>query len=179
MFSFCSIIWLQVWNSNCVGMKLRHWVWKSQGWIQWWKKAKDKQNKIQTAWTTRDKDFVSEFELNFSFFIFLTRFVKCRGGINFTQPVHRDKPPQMGHHYLWGSKQLNLAYSTIYGQYTGKSPLFPRSVNNGMGKRTCTRLCMDTISQLLYKPTMSNIFFACFDTWGIAIQVREISECNQ
>jgi len=27
----------------------------------------------------------------------------------------------MGHHYLWGSKQLNLAYSTIYGQYTGKT----------------------------------------------------------
>lgn len=25
----------------------------------------------------------------------------------------------MGHQYLWGSKQLNLAYSTIYGQYTG------------------------------------------------------------
>lgn len=46
------------------------------------------------------------------------RFVKCRG-IMFTQPVHRDKPPQMGHHYLWGSKHHNLAYTTIYGQYTG------------------------------------------------------------
>lgn len=47
------------------------------------------------------------------------RFVKCRG-LSFTQPVHRDKTPQMGHQYLWGSKQLNLAYSTIYGQYSGK-----------------------------------------------------------
>lgn len=46
------------------------------------------------------------------------RFVKCRG-IMFTQPVHRDKPPQMGHHYLWGSKHHNLAYTTIYGQYSG------------------------------------------------------------
>ena len=46
------------------------------------------------------------------------RFVKCRG-LQFVQPVHRDKPPQMSHHYLWGSKQLNLAYSTQYGQYTG------------------------------------------------------------
>jgi hypothetical protein len=55
-----------------------------------------------------------------SFFPSFTRFVKCRG-ITFTQPVHRDKPPQMGHHYLWGSKQLNLAYSTIYGQYTGET----------------------------------------------------------
>lgn len=25
----------------------------------------------------------------------------------------------MSHHYLWGSKQLNLAYSTQYGQYSG------------------------------------------------------------
>ncbi|XP_072158041.1 cytoplasmic FMR1-interacting protein-like [Bemisia tabaci] len=31
------------------------------------------------------------------------RFVKCRG-MTFTNPVHRDKPPQMGHAYLWGSK---------------------------------------------------------------------------
>ncbi|CAH0392641.1 unnamed protein product [Bemisia tabaci] len=37
-------------------------------------------------------------------------FVKCH---------ERDKPPQMGHAYLWGSKQLNLAYTTIYSQYTG------------------------------------------------------------
>ncbi|CAH0763037.1 unnamed protein product, partial [Bemisia tabaci] len=46
------------------------------------------------------------------------RFVKCCG-ITFTNPVHRDKPPQMGHAYLWGSNQLNLAYTTIYSQYTG------------------------------------------------------------
>ncbi|XP_071452530.1 cytoplasmic FMR1-interacting protein isoform X2 [Hetaerina americana] len=46
------------------------------------------------------------------------RFVKCKQ-IFFTQTVHRDKPPQMSHHYLWGSKQLNLAYNTMYGQYTG------------------------------------------------------------
>lgn len=25
----------------------------------------------------------------------------------------------MSHHYLWGTKQLNLAYSTQYGQYSG------------------------------------------------------------
>jgi len=46
------------------------------------------------------------------------RFVKCRG-IAFAQPVHRDRPPQMGHHYAWGSKQLNMAYTSIYAQYTG------------------------------------------------------------
>lgn len=33
--------------------------------------------------------------------------------------MQRDKPPQMAHHYLWGSKQLNAAYSAQYGQYTG------------------------------------------------------------
>lgn len=33
--------------------------------------------------------------------------------------MQRDKPLQMAHHYLWGSKQLNAAYSAQYGQYTG------------------------------------------------------------
>ncbi|KDR09197.1 cytoplasmic FMR1-interacting protein isoform X1 [Zootermopsis nevadensis] len=59
-----------------------------------------------------------DFLPNYCYNAATNRFVKCRG-ITFTQPVHRDKPPQMGHHYLWGSKQLNLAYSTIYGQYAG------------------------------------------------------------
>lgn len=33
--------------------------------------------------------------------------------------MQRDKPPQMAHQYLWGSKQMNAAYSTQYGQYSG------------------------------------------------------------
>lgn len=60
-----------------------------------------------------------DFLPNYCYNAATNRFVKCRGGIMFTQPVHRDKPPQMGHHYLWGSKHLNLAYTTIYGQFTG------------------------------------------------------------
>lgn len=62
-------------------------------------------------------------ELNFDFLpnycynAATNRFVRGRG-IVFGDPVQRDKPPVMGHQYLWGSKQLNLAYSTIYGQYT-------------------------------------------------------------
>ncbi|XP_063236550.1 cytoplasmic FMR1-interacting protein [Bacillus rossius redtenbacheri] len=59
-----------------------------------------------------------DFLPNYCYNAATNRFVKCRG-IMFTQPVHRDKPPQMGHHYLWGSKQLNLAYTTMYSQYTG------------------------------------------------------------
>ncbi|KAK7874487.1 hypothetical protein R5R35_001571 [Gryllus longicercus] len=59
-----------------------------------------------------------DFLPNYCYNAATSRFVRCRG-IQFAQPVHRDKPPQMGHHYLWGSKQLNLAYSTIYGQYSG------------------------------------------------------------
>uniref|UniRef100_A0A8D8TYF4 Cytoplasmic FMR1-interacting protein n=1 Tax=Cacopsylla melanoneura TaxID=428564 RepID=A0A8D8TYF4_9HEMI len=46
------------------------------------------------------------------------RFIKCRG-IMFTQQIHREKLPPMTHTYSWGSKQLNLAYYSIYGQYTG------------------------------------------------------------
>jgi len=45
------------------------------------------------------------------------RFVKCRD-IQFSQPVQREKAPQMAHHYLWGSKALNIANTTIFGQYT-------------------------------------------------------------
>lgn len=40
-------------------------------------------------------------------------------GLSFADPTHREKPPQMAHHYLWGSKQLNLAYTSIFGQYAG------------------------------------------------------------
>lgn len=58
-----------------------------------------------------------DFLPNYCYNAATNRFVKCRG-IQFTQPVHRDKPPQMAHHYLWGSKQLNVAYSTIFGQYS-------------------------------------------------------------
>ncbi|KAI5738893.1 hypothetical protein M8J77_012386 [Diaphorina citri] len=46
------------------------------------------------------------------------RFIKCRG-IMFTQQIHREKLPPMTHTYSWGSKQLNMAYYSIYGQYTG------------------------------------------------------------
>ncbi|XP_073990434.1 cytoplasmic FMR1-interacting protein Sra-1 [Rhodnius prolixus] len=59
-----------------------------------------------------------DFLPNYCYNAATNRFVKCRG-INFTQPVHRDKPPQMGYQYLWGSKHLNLSYSTIYGQFNG------------------------------------------------------------
>ena len=45
------------------------------------------------------------------------RFVTCRG-IFLSQPVQRDKPPQMAYHYLWGSKALNIANSSIYNQYS-------------------------------------------------------------
>lgn len=59
-----------------------------------------------------------DFLPNYCYNAATNRFVKCRG-LQFVQPVHRDKPPQMSHHYLWGSKQLNLSYNTQYGQYNG------------------------------------------------------------
>ncbi|XP_040569024.1 cytoplasmic FMR1-interacting protein [Lepeophtheirus salmonis] len=46
------------------------------------------------------------------------RFVKCRE-ISFTQHVQREKAATMAHHYLWGSKALNIANNTIYSQFTG------------------------------------------------------------
>ena len=50
--------------------------------------------------------------------IFPYRFVKCRD-ISFAKQVHREKAPNMVHHYLWGSKALNIANNTVYSQYTG------------------------------------------------------------
>ncbi|XP_021955004.1 cytoplasmic FMR1-interacting protein isoform X2 [Folsomia candida] len=46
------------------------------------------------------------------------RFVRALG-LSFADPTHREKAPQMAHHYLWGSKQLNMAYYTIFSQYAG------------------------------------------------------------
>ena len=53
-----------------------------------------------------------------SIFTFDYRFVKCRD-LGFARPVHREKAPTMAHHYLWGSKALNIANNTIYSQYSG------------------------------------------------------------
>ena len=47
----------------------------------------------------------------------INRFVKCRD-IQFSQPVQREKAPTIAYHYLWGCKALNIANSTIYGQYS-------------------------------------------------------------
>lgn len=60
-------------------------------------------------------DFLSHYCYNAA----TNRFVRSRLQIAFAQSVQREKPPQMSHHYLWGSKQLNAAYATQYGQYTG------------------------------------------------------------
>ena len=44
------------------------------------------------------------------------RFVKCRD-IQFSQPVQREKAPQMAHHYLWGSKVLMLTLLLLVFQH--------------------------------------------------------------
>lgn len=50
--------------------------------------------------------------------ILVDRFVRGRG-IQFVAPVQRERPPQAAHAHLWGSKQLSLAYTTQYAQYSG------------------------------------------------------------
>lgn len=109
-------------------------------------KVKEK-NKIHASRTDKGYESFQVFffltKLYISLFPFFTRFVKCRG-ITFTQPVHRDKPPQMGHHYLWGSKQLNLAYSTIYGQYTGETSAC--CVSSLDIVTVCQKLCVQTMN---------------------------------
>ena len=46
------------------------------------------------------------------------RFVRA-DSISFAQQIQRDKVPNNAPYLVWGSKQLNLAFSTIYSQYTG------------------------------------------------------------
>ncbi|KAK4321422.1 hypothetical protein Pmani_007761 [Petrolisthes manimaculis] len=45
------------------------------------------------------------------------RFVKSTV-TTFAQPVQRDKPPNVAPYMVWGSKALNIAYTTIYSQYS-------------------------------------------------------------
>ena len=73
----------------------------------------------------KNDNFMTDFLHNFYIFktklkwiIFPYRFVKCRD-ISFAKQVHREKAPNMVHHYLWGSKALNIANNTVYSQYTG------------------------------------------------------------
>lgn len=60
-------------------------------------------------------DFLSNFCYNAA----TNRFVRGKYSLLSNQQRLREKPPQMAHHYLWGSKQLNMAFSTQYGQFTG------------------------------------------------------------
>lgn len=62
--------------------------------------------------------FKQKLLLTFLFDLFF-RFVRSKVNISFNQALQREKAPQMSHYFLWGSKQLNAAYSTQYGQYTG------------------------------------------------------------
>lgn len=60
-------------------------------------------------------DFLSNYCYNAA----TNRFVRNRTSLTFAPQIQREKPSQMLHYYLWGSKQLNAAFSTQYGQYTG------------------------------------------------------------
>uniref|UniRef100_T1IPJ0 Cytoplasmic FMR1-interacting protein n=1 Tax=Strigamia maritima TaxID=126957 RepID=T1IPJ0_STRMM len=59
-----------------------------------------------------------DFLPNYCYNAATNRFVKVKD-ISFAQPLTRDKPPSAPHHFLWGTKALNIANSTIYGQYVG------------------------------------------------------------
>ena len=60
-----------------------------------------------------------DFLPNYCYNAATNRFVRAKD-ITFTQAVQRDKPQQTPPYMVWGSKQLNHAYSVIYSQYSGK-----------------------------------------------------------
>ncbi|XP_076048811.1 cytoplasmic FMR1-interacting protein Sra-1 isoform X2 [Oratosquilla oratoria] len=59
-----------------------------------------------------------DFLPNYCYNAATNRFVRAVG-ITFVQPVQRDKPPNVANYNVWGSKALNVAFSTIYSQYQG------------------------------------------------------------
>ncbi|CAL8114581.1 unnamed protein product [Orchesella dallaii] len=59
-----------------------------------------------------------DFLPNYCYNASTNRFVKSFG-LSFADPTHREKLPTVASHYLWGSKQYNLEFSTIFGQYSG------------------------------------------------------------
>ncbi|CAL4088019.1 unnamed protein product, partial [Meganyctiphanes norvegica] len=59
-----------------------------------------------------------DFLPNYCYNAATNRFVKAVG-ISFSQAVQRDKPPNVAPYMVWGSKALNVAFSTIYSQWTG------------------------------------------------------------
>ncbi|KAG1699375.1 Cytoplasmic FMR1-interacting protein [Nymphon striatum] len=58
-----------------------------------------------------------DFLPNYCYNAATNRFVKVKD-ISFAQAVTRDRPPNAAHHYFWGTKALNIANQTIYGQYS-------------------------------------------------------------
>ena len=57
-----------------------------------------------------------DFLPNYCFNAATNRFVKCRD-ISFAKPVHREKAPTMGYHYLWGSKGTLDIYFFVKTQH--------------------------------------------------------------
>lgn len=52
------------------------------------------------------------------FFCLSFRFVKA-AVTTFAQAVQRDKPPNVAPYMVWGSKALNVAFNTLYSQFSG------------------------------------------------------------
>ncbi|KAL7645445.1 UNVERIFIED_CONTAM: hypothetical protein RMT77_003831 [Armadillidium vulgare] len=59
-----------------------------------------------------------DFLPNYCYNAATNRFVRAKD-ITFAQAIQRDRPPQAPPYMVWGSKQLNHAYSIIFSQYSG------------------------------------------------------------
>lgn len=94
------------------------------------------------------------------------RFTKHRANISFAAPVHRDKPPQMSHHYLWGTKPLNLAYTTQYGQYSGKSQR-AMVVTSRMSNLRNLNFLLNTVIGIFQALSAPTTFTPCVNCWAI------------
>lgn len=84
------------------------------------------------------------------------RFVKAVV-TTFAQPVQRDKPPNVAPYMVWGSKALNVAYTTIYSQYSGfLGPPHLRSIVRVLGYQGIA-VVMQELLEIIHSLIQGNI----------------------
>ncbi|XP_042216361.1 cytoplasmic FMR1-interacting protein-like isoform X3 [Homarus americanus] len=84
------------------------------------------------------------------------RFVKA-AVTTFAQAVQRDKPPNVAPYMVWGSKALNVAYTTIYSQYSGfLGPPHLRSIVRVLGYQGIA-VVMQELLEIIHSLIQGNI----------------------
>ncbi|ROT84477.1 putative cytoplasmic FMR1-interacting protein [Penaeus vannamei] len=97
-----------------------------------------------------------DFLPNYCYNAATNRFVKAPV-TTFAQPVQRDKPPNVAPYMVWGSKALNVAFNTIYSQYSGfLGPPHLRSIVRVLGYQGIA-VVMQELLEIIHSLIQGNI----------------------